>query len=68
MGSPAEAVGEALLLRRGHPIQATGHADLVTLGWVYCLYVAPLWALVFWFLIRPGPLTRFTSPTENGGK
>jgi RsiW-degrading membrane proteinase PrsW (M82 family) len=33
-------------------------ADLVTLGWVYCLYVAPLWALVFWFLIRPGPLTR----------
>ncbi len=33
-------------------------ADLVTLGWVYCLYVAPLWALVFWFLIRPGPLAR----------
>ncbi len=34
------------------------NADLVTLGWVYCLYVAPLWALVFWFLIRPGALTR----------
>ncbi|MGP7995909.1 MAG: PrsW family glutamic-type intramembrane protease [Streptosporangiaceae bacterium] len=34
------------------------NGDLVTLGWVYCLYVAPLWALVFWFLIRPGPLTR----------
>ena len=34
------------------------NADLVTLGWVYCLYVAPLWALVFWFLIRPGPLAR----------
>jgi RsiW-degrading membrane proteinase PrsW (M82 family) len=34
------------------------NADLVTLGWVYCLYVAPLWALVFWFLIQPGPLTR----------
>ncbi len=34
------------------------NADLVTLGWVYCLYVAPLWALVFWFLIRPGPLSR----------
>jgi len=34
------------------------NADLVTLGWVYCLYVAPLWALVFWFLIRPGPLER----------
>jgi RsiW-degrading membrane proteinase PrsW (M82 family) len=28
--------------------------SLTTLGWVYCLYVAPLWALVFWFLIRPG--------------
>ena len=23
-------------------------ANLVTLGWVYCLYVAPLWAIVFW--------------------
>ena len=34
------------------------NGDLVTLGWVYCLYVAPLWALVFWFLIRPGPLSR----------
>jgi RsiW-degrading membrane proteinase PrsW (M82 family) len=33
-------------------------ADLVTLGWVYCLYVAPLWAIVFWYLIRPGPVTR----------
>lgn len=32
--------------------------SLTTLGWVYCLYVAPLWALVFWFLIRPGPLGR----------
>ena len=30
--------------------------DLVTLGWVYCLYIAPLWALVFWWLIRPGPI------------
>jgi RsiW-degrading membrane proteinase PrsW (M82 family) len=34
------------------------NADLVTLGWVYCLYVAPLWAIVFWYLIRPGPLTK----------
>jgi RsiW-degrading membrane proteinase PrsW (M82 family) len=33
-------------------------ASLVTLGWVYCLYVAPLWAIVFWYLIRPGPLAR----------
>jgi protease PrsW len=30
--------------------------DLKTLGWVYCLYVAPLWALVFWWLIKPGPI------------
>jgi RsiW-degrading membrane proteinase PrsW (M82 family) len=32
--------------------------SLTTLGWVYCLYVAPLWALVFWFLIRPGHFGR----------
>jgi RsiW-degrading membrane proteinase PrsW (M82 family) len=32
--------------------------DLATLGWAYCLYVAPLWALVFWYLIRPGKLTK----------
>ncbi len=32
--------------------------DLKTLGWVYCLYIAPLWALVFWWLIRPGPIRR----------
>ncbi len=30
--------------------------DLTTIGWVYCLYIAPLWALVFWWLIRPGPI------------
>jgi RsiW-degrading membrane proteinase PrsW (M82 family) len=34
------------------------NGDLVTLGWVYCLYVAPLWAMVFWYLIRPGPVTK----------
>jgi RsiW-degrading membrane proteinase PrsW (M82 family) len=32
--------------------------DLKTLGWVYCLYIAPLWAFVFWWLIRPGPIRR----------
>jgi RsiW-degrading membrane proteinase PrsW (M82 family) len=32
--------------------------DLKTIGWVYCLYVAPLWAFVFWWLIRPGPIRR----------
>ena len=31
-------------------------ADLTTIGWVYSLYIAPLWALVFWWLIRPGPI------------
>jgi RsiW-degrading membrane proteinase PrsW (M82 family) len=32
--------------------------DLKTLGWVYCLYVAPLWAIVFWWLIKPGQIGR----------
>jgi len=32
--------------------------DLTTIGWVYSLYIAPLWALVFWWLIRPGPVRR----------
>src|SRR5581483_9001952 len=29
-----------------------------TPGWVYSLYIAPLWAFVFWLLIRPGPLNK----------
>lgn len=32
------------------------NSTLTTIGWVYCLYIAPLWALVFWWLIRPGPI------------
>ena len=32
--------------------------DLATPGWAYSLYIAPLWAIVFWLLIRPGPLGR----------
>jgi RsiW-degrading membrane proteinase PrsW (M82 family) len=28
-----------------------------TPGWAYSLYTAPLWALVFWYLIRPGKIT-----------
>lgn len=28
--------------------------DLETLGWVYSLYIAPLWVVVFWYLIKPG--------------
>ena len=31
-------------------------ADLTTVGWIYSLYIAPLWALVFWWLIRPGQI------------
>ena len=32
--------------------------SLTTPGWVYSLYVAPLWAIAFWLLIRPGPVRR----------
>jgi RsiW-degrading membrane proteinase PrsW (M82 family) len=28
--------------------------DLATPGWAYSLYIAPLWAIGFWLLIRPG--------------
>jgi len=28
--------------------------NLTTPGWAYSLYVAPLWAIGFWLLIRPG--------------
>ena len=27
--------------------------DLTTPGWAYSLYIAPLWLLTFWYLIRP---------------
>jgi protease PrsW len=27
-------------------------------GWAYSLYIAPLWAFAFWYLIRPGPVTK----------
>ncbi len=30
--------------------------DLATPGWAYSLYIAPLWAIGFWMLIRPGPI------------
>jgi RsiW-degrading membrane proteinase PrsW (M82 family) len=29
-------------------------SDLSTPGWAYSLYVAPLWVMGFWLLIRPG--------------
>ena len=30
--------------------------DLATPGWAYSLYIAPLWAIGFWMLIRPGTI------------
>ena len=32
--------------------------DLSAPGWAYSLYVAPLWIMGFWLLIRPGHLAR----------
>ncbi|HEY6491901.1 MAG TPA: PrsW family glutamic-type intramembrane protease [Trebonia sp.] len=32
--------------------------DLSSPGWAYSLYVAPLWGMGFWMLIRPGHLGR----------
>ncbi len=32
--------------------------SLTTPGWAYSLYIAPLWLLVFWLLIRPGHIGR----------
>lgn len=34
----------------------TSSTDLSTPGWAYSLYVAPLWVLGFYMLIRPGPI------------
>jgi RsiW-degrading membrane proteinase PrsW (M82 family) len=37
----------------------TSSGNLTTPGWAYSLYVAPLWAIAFWLLIRPpGPFGR----------
>ncbi len=40
--------------------------SLTTPGWVYSLYVAPLWAIAFWLLIRPGPVRRLEALTGVG--
>jgi RsiW-degrading membrane proteinase PrsW (M82 family) len=32
--------------------------NLTTPGWAYGLYIAPLWAIGFWLLIRPGHIRR----------
>jgi RsiW-degrading membrane proteinase PrsW (M82 family) len=36
--------------------QLPSSTDLSTPGWAYSLYVAPLWIMGFWMLIRPGPI------------
>ncbi|HEX9065755.1 MAG TPA: PrsW family glutamic-type intramembrane protease [Streptosporangiaceae bacterium] len=33
-------------------------SNLSAPGWAYSLAIAPLWAVAFWLLIRPGPVTR----------
>ncbi len=33
-------------------------SNLTTPGWAYSLYIAPLWVIAFWLLIRPGPVRR----------
>jgi RsiW-degrading membrane proteinase PrsW (M82 family) len=33
-------------------------SNLTTPGWAYSLYLAPLWAMVFYYLIRPGKITK----------
>jgi RsiW-degrading membrane proteinase PrsW (M82 family) len=33
-------------------------SNLATPGWAYSLYIAPLWAIAFWLLIRPGSVER----------
>ncbi len=35
-------------------------SDLSAPGWAYSLAIAPLWAVAFWLLIRPGPITKLT--------
>ncbi len=35
--------------------------DLSAPGWAYSLAIAPLWAVTFWVLIRPGPITKLVA-------
>jgi RsiW-degrading membrane proteinase PrsW (M82 family) len=36
----------------------TNSTNLSAPGWAYSLYVAPMWIMGFWMLIRPGPVGR----------
>ena len=40
--------------------------SLTTPGWAYSLYIAPLWAIGFWLLIRPGHIRRSRSRSASG--
>jgi RsiW-degrading membrane proteinase PrsW (M82 family) len=40
--------------------------NLSTPGWAYSLYIAPLWAIAFWLLIRPGPAGKLEALTGAG--
>lgn len=33
-------------------------SNLATPGWVYSIFVAPLWLMAFWYIIRPGRVGR----------
>jgi RsiW-degrading membrane proteinase PrsW (M82 family) len=41
-------------------------SNLSTPGWAYSLYVAPLWAIAFWLLIRPGQVGKLEAVTGAG--
>jgi RsiW-degrading membrane proteinase PrsW (M82 family) len=40
--------------------------NLTTPGWAYSLYVAPLWLLAFWALIRPPKIGKYEIPVAVG--
>ena len=39
----------------------SGSSHLSAPGWAYSLAIAPLWAVAFWLLIRPGPITKLVA-------
>ena len=46
-------------------------SDLSAPGWAYSLYVAPLWAMGFWMLIRPGHVGKreiWAGPASSCGR
>ena len=41
-------------------------SSLAVPGFAYSLYVAPLWVIAFWLLVRPGPMPRWRSTSGPG--